>query len=75
MPSLTLTFSGAVATRLQDAIEETFRPEDVDGNPVPATADDLKDLVVNHLKQVVRASETRVARREADLTIADVDVT
>lgn len=75
MPSVTLTFSAAVATRLQDAIEETYHLQDDDGNPVAATAEDLKQTIINNLKSLVRASEIRVARRAADLTITDVDVT
>ena len=75
MPSLTINFTAPVATRLQAAIEETYRPEDVDGNPVPATLQDLKQYIINDLRNFVRNSELRVARRAADQSVSDVEVT
>ena len=75
MPSVTINFDGAVATRLQAALEETFRPEDIDGNPIPADIAMLKQYIVNDLRQFVRTSERRVARKAAEASVVDVDVT
>jgi hypothetical protein len=74
MPTLTITFPASAATRIQDALEETFTLEDVDGEPRAATMADFQDFVVNKSKQLVRASEHRVAKAAAAATVTELDV-
>ena len=75
MPSLTINFSTAHATRIQAALEQVLRLEDENGEPRAATLVDLKNYVVRDVKQLVRTAEKRVARRAAEAVIADVDLT
>ena len=74
MATITLTFTGPVALRLQAAFEETFRPEDENGIPIPADVAMLKGYIINNLKGFVSASEKRVALKAAYATVVDVDV-
>jgi len=68
MPSVTLTFSAAHATRIQDAITESLDLEE------PATVEDFKNYIVSDVKQLVRTSEKRVARELAESTVNDVEL-
>ena len=69
MPSVTINFDAAQATRLQDALTESLELE------TPAGVADLKNYIVSDLKQFVRSSEKRVARKVAESTISDVEIT
>jgi hypothetical protein len=65
MPTISLTLSGAAATRLQGALEESLDLTDEDGEPRAATLADAKDYIVQDLKQLIRTSEKRVAAAAA----------
>lgn len=70
MPSITLTFDAANATRLQNALTGAK------GLEQPATAEDLKDYIISNLKQMVRLEEERVAYNAAvEAAEAPPDVT
>ena len=55
MPAITITTSGANATRVAAAIQESL------GLDAPATAQEIKNYIISDLKQLVRSSERRVA--------------
>lgn len=67
MPDITLSLSGAAATRLQNALAES---KGVD--PSEITVDSLKEYIVADLKQIIRTSEKRVAAAAA---VSGVDPT
>jgi hypothetical protein len=69
MASITITTSGANATRVLAAIEESLGLEQA------ATDQDVKDYIVTDLKQLVRTSERRVAEEAANPDPVDVDIT
>lgn len=69
MASFTVTFSAENATRIAAAFQETFKL------PAPATADEVKSVVVEQIKQIVRSSEKRVAVAAANPNSADVELT
>lgn len=69
MPTLTLEITGAQASRIQAAVEETAALDRA------ATMDDLKDIVVYHLKQYVKKSERRAAQKAADLSVTELTLT
>lgn len=69
MASFTVTFSAENVTRIAAAFQETL------DLPDPATSDEVKDFVVEKIKQIVRTSEKRVAEAAANPNPADVVVT
>jgi len=75
MPSVTLTFSGAHALRIQAALEAGGSLVDEDGNPRPATVADLKEHIIKDVAKFVRNSEQRAARQAADSGVSWVDIT
>ena len=62
MASFTINVTAANATRLQNALTESLDMEE------PATLADLKDYVIQDLKQLCRSSEQRVAAAAAQPT-------
>jgi len=75
MPSVTLNFTAANATRIQDAIKETLNPLGEDLLPRDATVADLKEYLIKDIKQFVRSSERRVVARLANGSVNDVNLT
>ena len=66
MAVLTVTFTAENATRIAAAFQETLDLEQ------PATATEVEQYVKEKIKQVVRASEKRVAEAAANPNPADV---
>jgi hypothetical protein len=76
MASITLTFSAAHATRIQDALTEILDSQDQNGDPRPATIDEFKGYLVNEIRQFVVDHERLVERRAAENAAPDfVDIT
>ncbi len=75
MASVTINFSAAHATRIQDALTESMDLVDEVGDPRPATIADLKAYIGSDIRQFVRTSERRVARAAAASASTDVDIT
>ena len=75
MPSVTINFSAAHATRLQTALAANDRLLDENGAPRAATIADLKAYIVSDLKQLVRSTEQRAAARAAAQATTDIDIT
>jgi hypothetical protein len=73
MASVTLTFSAAQATRIQDAFTRRLNPVDGSGDPRAANLADFKEWLVEATRKVV-IQEERQAANEA-LTDTDVDIT
>ena len=66
MASVTINFTAANAARLRDAMAETRSLKDKNGDPRPATVADLKEYIIEDLKQLVLNSERRVAARASE---------
>ena len=76
MPSVTLQFSAAHATRIQAALEETRELVDEEtGEPRAATLADLKEYIIADVTQFVRTSEKRAAARASQSSLTYVDLT
>jgi hypothetical protein len=76
MASITLTFSAAHATRIQDALTEKLGLVDQDGDPRPATVAEFKAYLVNEIRQFVVDHERLVERRIIEAAAPDlVDIT
>ena len=75
MATLTITFSAAHATRIQDALEESMDLRDENGDPRAATMADFKDYVMRDVKQFVLTSERRVASRQAASAVDEIALT
>ncbi len=61
MPSLTITLSVPAAARLRKSLGDAKGFNDNDGNPLDATLDDIKEYIIEDLRQLIRASEKRAA--------------
>lgn len=68
MADLTITVPDAQVARILAALEETHGIE-------TATAADVRAFLVLKLKQLVRASEQRVATKTAIDAVTDIDAT
>ena len=75
MAKLSINFSDAHATRIQSALEEAMDLVDTEGEPRSATMADLKEYIIADVRQFVRTSEKRVARRAADTSVSTIDIT
>ena len=75
MEKLSINFSGAHAKRIQSALEEVLDLVDSEGEPRAATMADLKEYIIADVRQFVRTSEKRVARRAADTSVRYIDIT
>lgn len=70
MVSVTLTFSGAVAQRIQGALTEALGLEET------ATAEDYKAYLIEKTKQLVRSADRQRAERLArEGQIEEIDIT
>lgn len=68
MPSITINFSAAVATRIGKAMQEVLVLD------APATQDEVKAFLVDHLKLSVSQGETSILRK-ADRNVTPVTLT
>ncbi len=75
MPSVTLNFSAAHATRIRAALEAGGNLVDEDGVPRPATVADLKNYIIKDVAKFVRNSEQRAAREAAASGVSWVNIT
>lgn len=75
MPQLTISFTAAHAQRMQSALEESLKLTDENGDPRPATMDDLKSFVKKAVVEMVRKSERRTAAMQAASNVTNVDLT
>ena len=73
MPSITITTDAENAARLASAIGLLLDLKDVNNMPRSATLAEVKALIVNNLKAVVRQQERQTA--EASLPVPDPLVT
>ena len=75
MATLTITTTAAHAARALTAFGDKFNLKDGNGDPRDATAAEMKDYFVNHMKGVVHSYETRVANTAASAAINQIDPT
>ena len=68
MPSITLTFSAQQATRLSIALQKALELD------APATGSDLKQYIIEDIRQLVRTAEKQIAE-EAAQPQEDLDLT
>jgi hypothetical protein len=73
MASITLTFSAAQATRIQDAFTRRLKPVDESGDPRTADLADFKGFLIEATRKVVKQEERQAANEAINDT--DVDIT
>ena len=75
MPSLTVNFSLDHGVRIRDALDATYRFEDENGDPRPATMTDLEWFVKKAIRDLVQKQERRQAAAAARASVPPVDIT
>lgn len=74
MPTLTITVDNAQAARVANAFGPLV-PREM-GEPLrPATLDEVRDILISHIRGVVRHHELHEARAAADAGVTDVTPT
>jgi len=65
MPQLTIDFTPAQTQRIKDAFTSKMELElfDANGDPRPATADDVKTYLMRELRKVVQTHERNEAQK------------
>ena len=75
MPQITIDFTQAQAQRISDAFTSILRPLDANNDPRQATADDVKEFLMNELRQSVRRQERTEAQQAHESGIVPLDLT
>jgi hypothetical protein len=75
MPTLTINTTANQAQRVAAAFGKQHNTRDASGNPRPATAEEVKEQVIQFLKQAVLSQERSAAAQSAESAITEMDLT
>ena len=75
MPTLTITMTTAQAARVSSAFGKQLNTVDGNGNQRNATTTEVKEQVIQFIKEAVLSRERQAATKTAEASVLDIPMT